>query len=105
LAVISDREYWEAVLGRRAEPGEVENLNRLDVQSWSHPDEATLHVLGQLGGWGARLALMSNAPRRNSGALAFVKRQLAARADRGSLSRQTLEAWIGLAAAGGETAV
>jgi putative hydrolase of the HAD superfamily len=69
LAVISDREYWEAVLGRRAEPGEVENLNRLDVQSWSHPDEATLHILGQLGGWGARLALMSNAPRHLAAAL------------------------------------
>lgn len=51
--------YWGGVLGRRPEPVHVAELDRLDVASWSHPQQATVDLVGAAG---TKLALLSNAP-------------------------------------------
>lgn len=52
--------YWAGVLGRRPEPAQVAELDRLDVASWSHPQQASLDAVAAVPG--VRLALLSNAP-------------------------------------------
>jgi putative hydrolase of the HAD superfamily len=52
--------YWAGVLERQLTPAEVAELDRLDVASWSHPQQASLDVVGALKG--VELALLSNAP-------------------------------------------
>jgi putative hydrolase of the HAD superfamily len=52
--------YWAGVLERRPAPEEVAELDRLDVASWSHPQQRSLDVVAALGG--VELALLSNAP-------------------------------------------
>ncbi|WP_113705077.1 HAD family hydrolase [Nonomuraea lactucae] len=54
--------YWSAVLGRAVGGGEAERLTAMDVASWSHPDEGTVALLGELAAGGAGVALLSNAP-------------------------------------------
>lgn len=53
---LSSAAYWEKVAGSAP----VDELNRLDVASWSHPQDASLELIGGLEGY--ELALLSNAP-------------------------------------------
>jgi putative hydrolase of the HAD superfamily len=59
----SAREYWSTVLGRRlSDDGVLEELGRLDVESWSLINPDTLAVLGEARERGRSLSLLSNCP-------------------------------------------
>jgi putative hydrolase of the HAD superfamily len=57
--------YWQAVagqLGRSFTAGQIAELIRLDIASWSHLQPGTLEVIGDTRKAGHRLAVLSNAP-------------------------------------------
>jgi putative hydrolase of the HAD superfamily len=55
-------EYWRHVAGRELNGGEVEQLSRVDIESWIRPNPATIAVLTAARDAGAHLTLLSNAP-------------------------------------------
>jgi putative hydrolase of the HAD superfamily len=60
---VEARAYWSAVVGHDVSDDRVlEQLVRIDVESWSHLNEATLEVLRAAHERGRSLALLSNAP-------------------------------------------
>jgi putative hydrolase of the HAD superfamily len=59
---LSAAEYWERVVGRAVGAGEVEQLSRADVESWTHLNPATITVLAASRAAGDQLTLLSNAP-------------------------------------------
>ena len=57
--------YWQAVAGRTGRSftaGQIGELVRLDIASWSHLQPGTLEVISEVRSAGHRLALLSNAP-------------------------------------------
>lgn len=57
--------YWQAVArhqGRSFTAGQIGELIRLDIASWSHMQPGTLEVIRDTRAAGHRLALLSNAP-------------------------------------------
>jgi putative hydrolase of the HAD superfamily len=57
--------YWQAVaghLGRSFTGGQIAELVRLDIASWSHLQQGTLEVISDIRAAGHRLAVLSNAP-------------------------------------------
>ncbi|MBO3751595.1 HAD-IA family hydrolase [Streptosporangiaceae bacterium NEAU-GS5] len=61
-ADLSEQEYWSRVLGRPITGAELARLVRIDVDSWSLPNEETLKVVAEAAADGHGLALLSNAP-------------------------------------------
>jgi putative hydrolase of the HAD superfamily len=58
-------DFWQkvgAALGRSFRPARIQELTRLDVESWMHLREQTVMLVRELAGAGHRLALLSNAP-------------------------------------------
>lgn len=55
-------DYWEDVVGRRVRGAELLTLRRLDIESWTHLNFATIAALRAAHGRGAQLTLLSNAP-------------------------------------------
>jgi putative hydrolase of the HAD superfamily len=58
----SAREYWSTVLGRSIAPGQLDELVRRDIDSWTHLNDETLDVLREAHRRGDRMTLLSNAP-------------------------------------------
>ncbi|MFJ6533952.1 HAD family hydrolase [Microbacterium sp. NPDC091662] len=56
------QEYWEDVAGRGVRGGELLTLRRLDIESWTHLNFATITALRIAHRRGAQLTLLSNAP-------------------------------------------
>ena len=54
--------YWERVLGRRPGSLDLRRLVAADVESWLHPNPASIQAVAGLKAKGIRLALFSNAP-------------------------------------------
>ena len=57
--------YWQAVAGHQGRSftaGQIGELVRLDIASWSHLEPGTLEVIRDTRAAGHRLALLSNAP-------------------------------------------
>jgi putative hydrolase of the HAD superfamily len=57
--------FWQAVagqLGRAFTGSQIGELVRLDIVSWSHLQQDTLEVIGDIAAAGHRLAILSNAP-------------------------------------------
>jgi putative hydrolase of the HAD superfamily len=55
--------YWSAVMGRElSDPRLLDELSRIDVESWSHLNEDTLRVLEAAHERGSSLSLLSNCP-------------------------------------------
>ncbi|WP_417220913.1 HAD family hydrolase [Arthrobacter sp.] len=63
---LTSAHYWTAVLERDVHPPEIERLDRLDAALWARQNPATARVLERLRASGARLALLSNMPVRQS---------------------------------------
>ncbi|NUW34023.1 HAD family phosphatase [Nonomuraea sp. SMC257] len=59
---LTPEEFWSAALGRSVGAEETARLNALDLASWSHPDEDTVALLGELLAAGRPVGLLSNAP-------------------------------------------
>jgi putative hydrolase of the HAD superfamily len=59
---LAAHEYWEHVLGRPVRGAELIELRRLDIESWTHLNFATITALRDAYRRGARLTLLSNAP-------------------------------------------
>jgi putative hydrolase of the HAD superfamily len=62
----STSDYWSGVLaelGREPDPATIAALDERDAAYWSAPPRASLELLATLSGEGARLGLLSNAPR------------------------------------------
>ncbi|GAA3166685.1 HAD family phosphatase [Nonomuraea roseoviolacea subsp. carminata] len=59
---LTPEEFWSAALGRSVAAEQVTRLNALDLASWSHPDEGTVALLGELLAAGRPVGLLSNAP-------------------------------------------
>jgi putative hydrolase of the HAD superfamily len=59
---LSAREYWEDVVGRPVPGAELMDLRRLDLESWTHLNFATITALRDAYRRGAHLTLLSNAP-------------------------------------------
>jgi putative hydrolase of the HAD superfamily len=59
---LSPHEYWEEVVGRPVRGAELVELRRLDLESWTHLNFATITVLRDSYRRGAHLTLLSNAP-------------------------------------------
>ena len=55
-------DYWEEVAGRRVRGEELTTLRRLDLESWTHLNFATISALRAARRRGAQLTLLSNAP-------------------------------------------
>lgn len=55
-------DYWEDVAGRRIRGEELLTLRRLDIESWTHLNFATIAALRAAHSRGAQLTLLSNAP-------------------------------------------
>jgi putative hydrolase of the HAD superfamily len=55
-------DYWEDVVGRRIRGEELLTLRRLDIESWTHLNFATIAALRSAHRRGAQLTLLSNAP-------------------------------------------
>lgn len=55
-------DYWEQVIGRPTNGSELQTLRRLDLESWTHLNFATITALRHAHRRGARLTLLSNAP-------------------------------------------
>ncbi|PQZ58312.1 MULTISPECIES: HAD-IA family hydrolase [unclassified Microbacterium] len=55
-------DYWEDVVGRRIRGEELLTLRRLDIESWTHLNFATIAALRAAHSRGAQLTLLSNAP-------------------------------------------
>lgn len=55
-------EYWEQVVGRPMRGTELVELRRLDIESWTHLNFATITALREASRRGAQLTLLSNAP-------------------------------------------
>lgn len=56
------RDYWEEVAGRPVRGAELAEIRRLDLESWTHLNFATITALREAHRAGARLTLLSNAP-------------------------------------------
>jgi putative hydrolase of the HAD superfamily len=56
------RAFWSEVIGGRVDDDTLERLIRLDIESWSHLNQATLAVLMDAHERGCSLSLLSNAP-------------------------------------------
>ncbi|MGG7509706.1 HAD-IA family hydrolase [Plantibacter sp. YIM 135249] len=56
------QDYWEDVVGRPVRGGELVELRRLDLASWTHLNFATITALRRAHRNGAHLTLLSNAP-------------------------------------------
>jgi putative hydrolase of the HAD superfamily len=57
--------FWQkvgAALGRSFQPAQIQELTRLDVESWMHLRDGTVALVRELARAGHRLALLSNAP-------------------------------------------
>jgi putative hydrolase of the HAD superfamily len=64
------REYWSAVAGGPVQNGEaLDQLIRLDVESWSELNPDTLEILAEVHRRGSSLSLLSNAPHELADAL------------------------------------
>jgi putative hydrolase of the HAD superfamily len=59
---LSAHEYWEEVIGRSVHGAELKELRRLDLESWTHLNFATITALRDAYRRGAHLTLLSNAP-------------------------------------------
>ena len=59
---LSAHEYWEDVVGRPLGGAELVDLRRLDLESWTHLNFATITALRDAHRRGAQLTLLSNAP-------------------------------------------
>ncbi len=61
-AAMDPAEYWGRVAGRAVEGSRVEQLNELDIKSWTHPRESTPGWVDSARRSGLRTALLSNLP-------------------------------------------
>jgi putative hydrolase of the HAD superfamily len=59
---LSAAEYWKHVAGHELSVRAVEQLSRVDIESWIRPNPATIAVLTAARARGAHLTLLSNAP-------------------------------------------
>ncbi|MCU1529140.1 MAG: hydrolase superfamily-like protein [Frondihabitans sp.] len=59
---LSAQEYWDEVVARPVQGAELAELRRLDLESWTHLNFATITALRDAHRRGARLTLLSNAP-------------------------------------------
>jgi putative hydrolase of the HAD superfamily len=67
---VEARAYWSAVAGRElTDERVIDRLVRIDVVSWSHLNEATMVVLGDLHAQGVAMSILSNAPREMAAVL------------------------------------
>jgi len=55
-------DYWQLVAGRPVRGEELQLLRRLDIESWTHLNFATVTALRDARRRGAQLTLLSNAP-------------------------------------------
>jgi putative hydrolase of the HAD superfamily len=66
---LSAAEYWKSVAGHELNVRAVEQLSRVDIESWIRPNPATIAVLTAARAAGAHLTLLSNAPHLQADAL------------------------------------
>jgi putative hydrolase of the HAD superfamily len=66
---LSAADYWAHVAGRELSVQEVEQLSRVDIESWIRPNPGTVAVLAAARAAGAHLTLLSNAPHPQADAL------------------------------------
>lgn len=59
---LAAHEYWDEVVGRPVRGTELAELRRRDIESWTHPNFATITALRHARRRGAHLTLLSNAP-------------------------------------------
>jgi putative hydrolase of the HAD superfamily len=65
IGELSAETFWQDVagrLGRSFTGGQIEELVRLDIASWSHLIDGTVRLIRDLGAAGKRLAMLSNQP-------------------------------------------
>lgn len=79
-AELTDHEYWSAIAGRELAPATVEELARLDTDSWLRLSEQVLAVHDDLVARGVPTALFSNAPTVIADAIDALPRLAAMRA-------------------------
>ncbi|MCU1676138.1 MAG: family hydrolase [Frankiales bacterium] len=73
-AELSHRDYWSTVSESRGAPlGDdlVDELDRLDIESWLHQSAGTVDIVRDLQKAGVSLALLSNAPETTAAQIAL----------------------------------